>query len=645
MARKLLIPLSAAVAGALITAAPAAAVTVTDCDSLQSALNTESESTVTLAEGLTCTGSWDLPSGRSITLEGAGTGATLDGDDELRILSGNDHGTVVIRNITFTDGWSEGDGGAVYLAGSDPVTIADSTFTGNHADGAGGAVMIETSVPSLAASASGRTAQGDEPADAVTLTRNTFGGDEGDGNTSSSTGGAVAAYVRGGVTLAGNEFLGNRGTGWGGGADVAFRGTATVSGNTFAGNTVVANRQLARTASGLFGGFAAGGGLAIAGYDSVCDCGSEEAPPTPNVIEQTANAFRGNAAETGVEGRGTGAGEYTRFATLSSTDDTFHANEISDGSVGAGGGLMVTETGDGGAVLRNFVATGNTMGSGNGGGVGFASFGQTLSIVHATIAGNAIGEGEGAGVWGARGQSLTLDNSIVHGNTGGDQVTGFESVEDDRTTSGASIVTGVEVAFSDVCDADGAPLAGEGNICADPKLAGSAGGNVHQTADSPTLDKASSARTGGLTKDFEGQDRVQDYFRSGTARPDMGADEAPAPPQQQEQPATQQPAAPAAPAAGGVLGTQAKSCTSRRSFKIKLRNRGQKVVKATVIVNGKRVRVLKGKRLTSRVNLRGLPKGRYSVQIKLELANGKTISGVRKYFTCRPGRKSGPPKV
>jgi len=94
-----------------------------------------------------------------------------------------------------------------------------------------------------------------------------------------------------------------------------------------------------------------------------------------------------------------------------------------------------------------------------------------------------------------------------------------------------------------------------------------------------------------------------------------------------------------------VLGEQAKSCTSRRSFKIKLRNRGQKVVKATVIVNGKRVQVLKGKRLTSRVNLRGLPKGRYSVRIKLELANGRTISGVRRYYTCRPGRKSGPPKV
>jgi hypothetical protein len=126
----------------------------------------------------------------------------------------------------------------------------------------------------------------------------------------------------------------------------------------------------------------------------------------------------------------------------------------------------------------------------------------------------------------------------------------------------------------------------------------------------------------------------------GRLRPDPLA---PGPPPAPDTP--QQPAAPAPPAAGGVLGTQARSCTSRRSFRIKLRNHGQKVVKATVIVNGKRVKVLRGKRLTSRVNLRGLQKARFSVRIKLELANGKTISGVRRYLTCTPGRKSGPPKV
>ena len=124
----------------------------------------------------------------------------------------------------------------------------------------------------------------------------------------------------------------------------------------------------------------------------------------------------------------------------------------------------------------------------------------------------------------------------------------------------------------------------------------------------------------------------------GSARSDIGADEAPA--QAPAQPG--QPAAPT-PAAGGVLGTQARSCVSRRSFKIRLRNRGHKVHKATVIVNGKRVKVLRGKRLTSRVNLRGLPKGRFKVRITVTLADGRKVSSTRSYRTCAK-RPSTPKK-
>jgi hypothetical protein len=638
MARKLSIPLSAALAGTLIAASPAAASTVTDCANLQSALDNDAESVVTLAQGLSCTGSWNLPSGRSITLEGAGTGATLRGDGESRILEGFDHGTVVVRNLTFTNGSTSGDGGAIHLSGLAPVTIAGSTFTGNSARGSGGAVRIEEETPRLERSGA-RAAAGDA-VERVTISDSTFGGDEGDGNDAGRTGGALSVEVPGNVTLAGNAFNGNHGYAQGGGANVLFCGAATVTGNTFEGNEVDSLMLAARTASGLFGGHAEGGGLAISGADCFLqqptDRSALEAPPVQSAVEQTGNVFRSNVVDTDPEGSGNGGGEIVRGAELTSTDDTFHANAIAPGTGGSGGGLAYYN-GDG-ATLRNFVATANTMSFGEGGGVAFDAFtGSALSIVHATIAGNSVGEGQGSGVWGARGQSLTLDNSIVHGNTGGEELTGFENAEDGRAAAGV-VVTGIEVAFSDACDAGGAPLPGEGNICADPKLAGAAGGNVHQTAASPTLDKASQAHSGGLTKDFEGQARAIGY-RSATAVPDMGADEAPAPPA--TTPVTQQPAAPA----GGVLGEQAKSCTSRRSFKIKLRNRGQKVVKATVIVNGKRVQVLKGKRLTSRVNLRGLPKGRYSVRIKLELADGRTISGVRRYYTCRPGRKSGPPKV
>lgn len=643
MARKLLIPLSAAVAGALIAASPAAAATVTDCKGLQPALDNESESTVTLVQGLTCTGSWELPS-RTITLQGAGTGATLRGDGESRILSGFNIGRATIRNLHFEHGRAFDSGGAIGIEGHNGVTISDSSFTDNDAGGSGGAVSVDMVGPRFQLQ---RTAQGGSQPVRVTITGNDFGGGSDARNTSQGGGGALSVSDDGPVVVSGNTFEGNTTHGSGGGANVSFCGTATIADNTFQGNNADGTPVLDRVAASVvFGGHAAGGGLAIGAnqcfFQQPAQEGRQpaEAPPVQSTVEQTGNTFEANTITTGDNGNGQGAGEFAQFVELSSTDDVFDANEMGQGTIGAGGGLFVQPFGN--VSLRNFVATANKMESGNGGGVGVGGFGDTLSIVHGTIAANAIGEGSGSGVFGQRGQSLLVDNSIIHGNTGGPEISGFQQSQPTRVAEGVA-PGGVEIDYSLVCGADGkTPPSGDGNICADPKLANAAAGDVHQTAASPTLDKASRQLSGSLTKDFEGQDRFQDYRRSGTAVPDIGADEAPAPPLPQPQSQTPQPA-PAA--AGGVLGTQAQSCASKRSFRIKLRNHGQKVVKATVIVNGKRVKVLRGKRLTSKVDLRGLPKGRYSVQIRLKLANGTTLIGVRRYFTCRPGRKSGPPPV
>ena len=95
-----------------------------------------------------------------------------------------------------------------------------------------------------------------------------------------------------------------------------------------------------------------------------------------------------------------------------------------------------------------------------------------------------------------------------------------------------------------------------------------------------------------------------------------------------------------------MLGETARSCVSRRSFRIRLRNRRQPVVRAVVRVNGKRVAVRRGRRLTSTINLRGLPRGRFTVRITLTLADGREITGVRRYRTCVPAQNDGvPPRV
>ena len=75
-----------------------------------------------------------------------------------------------------------------------------------------------------------------------------------------------------------------------------------------------------------------------------------------------------------------------------------------------------------------------------------------------------------------------------------------------------------------------------------------------------------------------------------------------------------------------------------RRFKIRLRvPRGEEVRKATVELNGEKVRVKRGKRLTAIIDLRGLTKKRYKVKITLHLKGGDKVSGVRRYWTCTPG--------
>jgi hypothetical protein len=83
-----------------------------------------------------------------------------------------------------------------------------------------------------------------------------------------------------------------------------------------------------------------------------------------------------------------------------------------------------------------------------------------------------------------------------------------------------------------------------------------------------------------------------------------------------------------------------KKCVSRRKFRIRLREpRGIDIKRATVKVNGKLVATRKGKRVTAPVDLRGLPKGRFKVAIRVTTTTGRIIKGTRKYRTCVPGKK------
>jgi hypothetical protein len=88
------------------------------------------------------------------------------------------------------------------------------------------------------------------------------------------------------------------------------------------------------------------------------------------------------------------------------------------------------------------------------------------------------------------------------------------------------------------------------------------------------------------------------------------------------------------------LPKETRKCRSRRNFRIRLRApKADPLVRATVHVNGKRVKVLSGSRVTAPVDLRGLPKGRYKVKIAATTTSGRVIQGTRRYRTCAPKRR------
>ncbi len=97
-----------------------------------------------------------------------------------------------------------------------------------------------------------------------------------------------------------------------------------------------------------------------------------------------------------------------------------------------------------------------------------------------------------------------------------------------------------------------------------------------------------------------------------------------------------------------------RQCVSRRNFRIRLKRPGSvRYIAAKVTVNGRQVRVtvaneqyrtirgqiLTRRRLTARVDLRGLPKGTFRVGITAITKSLRAIRDARVYRTCEPKRR------
>ena len=671
-----------AVAASIIAASPAAADELTaQCNDPEASTylqtvfdDSEAGDVVTLQDGEVCNanvleeGEFVLPS-HTIVFQGAAGGAAevMDGDDEVRILRGSNVGTTVIRNLTFQNGESdEESGAAIEIRGNSAPTLSNLTILGND--------TVEDGPVTISTNNSGGT---------VTVEESTFGGTGANDGNSGEHGGGLLINTAHSIVLHHNTFTGNVAEQRGGGAvldldveqDIVERGikggeptaaAATITDNTFSGNSV---EMTPNTVPILFGG-----GLAIQAADpqfwQVVQSGNtfSENRIVPSFFFPVGRTTEGG----GFGGYFAGGGEYTEASVLS-TNDRFVNNLIEEPlqpqeNIAQDGGFFFENHGGGIAISgrsltlegRNLVVAGNEIPFGQGGGVssdsGFFRLAtrssvaegskgdnqNTLLLYDSTIVANDANDGTGSAIYGNYDDDLLVHNGIVFGNTStqGQEIDGF----DDGGT--------IDIQYTDYCDEDVsvpslAPAPGEGNICEDPQLVDPPNGDVHQKKGlSPTLDAGKNDLVPeGLTGDWDrptADARIADSGAHGN-RVDMGADELiiPAPP-------TVTPPAPAAPPqAGAVLGATQRSCISRRVFRIRLRvPRGKTAVSATVRVNGKQVKVVRGKRLRAPVVLRGLPKGNITVKISIRLKGGKRVNGTRRYNTCIPRIiGDGPPPV
>jgi hypothetical protein len=119
---------------------------------------------------------------------------------------------------------------------------------------------------------------------------------------------------------------------------------------------------------------------------------------------------------------------------------------------------------------------------------------------------------------------------------------------------------------------------------------------------------------------------------------DIGAYEYQEPPKSETKPTPEEKPAAAATATTSVLPFKAvvpAQCTSQRDITIHIQHvKAFGVISAVVSIDGHAKRTLRGKQLTTAINLRGLPKGTFTVEIVAHTRSGHTLRGKRVYHTC-----------
>ncbi len=437
----------------------------------------------------------------------AGASAALSG---LTITGGKDAsggglsngGTLVLTGCTVSGNMAQGAGSGGGLSNGGTLVLTGCTVSGNSA-WTGGGLSNGGTLALTGCTVSGNMAQGD-----------------GDGGGLYNTGGSVRID---GTTFTANEA--RRGSLVRGGGLAVTGGSVVVTNSTFdhnraEGRTGGSGRDVfggSLTADpGGFGGTAQGGGICVTG-------GSVTVTGCTFVANQAQGGDGGNGgyardgtvANPGRPGDGGRGGDAQGGAlavinggSVAVLNCTFSDGQSAQRGRGGRGGAAVLRVREGNQYTYKYVSSGKSGGSGSGsGGAAFVSSTSATAstFTNCTFARNTAQTGGGMYVHGG---AVTVNNTLLAANTGGDLVT------DGGTLAGASNLVGVGTAATGLADGANGNKVGTAASPIDPKLGplqdnGGPTKTLAPLPGSPALDAGSSALVpGGVTTDQRGFARV-----------------------------------------------------------------------------------------------------------------------------------------
>jgi hypothetical protein len=589
-----------------------AAVELADAQGGEVTINVPAGSYVeTIAPGYRLT----ILDGAEVTIVGAGADKTLiEGEEESDVLEVEDGGSLTVKGATVKHGW-EDRGGGIYVSFGGSLVLESSKITENTATFLGGGIY-------------------GEPGSSIAVIDSTIAG-----NWSESSGGGVAEIEQEECDLEDTHSSEQR----------AHANAEPIEGGIGEGLTVLQSTIEGNTAEG-----GVGGGIFVAPepcQESESSTHASGAGPRrdlqlsdddPRLIIEQSTIAKNQASDIGG-----GIYEETRIEDPI-VDSTITENfaSFTGGGIALGEGVedLVSDT-----VFDNTVESGAQLGdakqmwsSADGGSAAASEAGE-----------DQIGQGSNLAADPDAFAAIELRNTIVAesssetNNCEGDVESlvfkagynlDYPSIlSDGSDTCGLSEEDHDLVGVKPELDAKG--LQGNGGptetialLAASPAI-----GFV------PMKEDCEEEGTGPALPNEKGESTPVD--QRGVERPgipgkgcDIGAYEYQEPPKSETKPTPEEKPAAAATATTSVLPFKAvvpAQCTSQRDITIHIQHvKAFGVISAVVSIDGHAKRTLRGKQLTTAINLRGLPKGTFTIEIVAHTRSGHTLRGKRVYHTC-----------